>query len=302
MTTGASAATQVKQGAACSTKGQKVYSTGTTFQCSIVNGKLKWKRISTDPFAFLDKIPQENPTIESSIDSGVLYVKLTIPSASYLKVSYIDGVVVKVKAKIAESYFDISTSTVDFTLNQPIDYPYVNFKFDLKGGYVGSQLQIQSYFTNKNGKGGISQSFVEVPALAPTKTPSPTPSPSPTPVAAPVFSEITQREWQLILKDVEGNKNRYVVVYGKITQFDSGTGLGSFRADVAGTKEELNKPFFLGDNTFLSGDVDMLKNFVSKDKFKANVQVIGVYTYTSVSNIQISVPMLKVLNIELLPN
>ena len=111
------------------------------------------------------------------------------------------------------------------------------------------------------------------------------------------FMAISQRDWQLIAKDPDGSSGKYVVVYGKITQFDASTGLNSFRADVAGADLTSNGYWFGGDNTFLSGDVNLLKALVAGDKFRAKVRVNGSYTYTSVLNGTYRVPSLQVFEI-----
>lgn len=113
----------------------------------------------------------------------------------------------------------------------------------------------------------------------------------------PIYDDLTQRDWKLIAKDPDGNRNRYVHVFGKITQFDAATGTSRFRADVAGTLEEISATYFYGDNTFLSGSSILLRDFVAGDKFDAKVKIDGSYTYTNTLNGSISVPSLTVVSI-----
>ena len=114
----------------------------------------------------------------------------------------------------------------------------------------------------------------------------------------PIYENLTQRDWKLIAKDPEGNKNRYIKIFGKITQFDAATGTSQFRADIAGTLEEIVGAYFYGDNTFLTGTSQSLKDFVAGDKFQADVRVTGAYTYTTTLNGQMSVPMLAIFAIK----
>jgi hypothetical protein len=111
------------------------------------------------------------------------------------------------------------------------------------------------------------------------------------------FRALTQRDWQLIAKDPNGAKGQYVTIYGKITQFDVATGLSSFRADVAGIDITSNGYWIGGDNSFLSGDAQILKAFVSGDKFVAKVKILGSYSYTSSANYQITAVDLQVYEI-----
>jgi hypothetical protein len=111
-----------------------------------------------------------------------------------------------------------------------------------------------------------------------------------------IFSNLSERDWALIAKDPLGNSGRLVVVYGYITQFDAATGLNQFRADVNGVNSRTLYGF-TGDNTFLSGEVSLLRNFVAKDYFVAKVIVRGSKTYTTTLNGSITVPQLEIVEI-----
>jgi len=113
----------------------------------------------------------------------------------------------------------------------------------------------------------------------------------------PIFEVLNQRDWKLIAKDPEGNKGRYIKIFGKITQFDAATGTSRFRADIAGTVDEVSATYFYGDNTFLSGDATTLKNYIVGDKFQADVKVESPYTYTTTLNGQVTVPFLTLVSI-----
>ena len=111
-----------------------------------------------------------------------------------------------------------------------------------------------------------------------------------------IYSNISERDWALIAKDPNGNSGRLIVVYGYITQFDAATGLSQFRADVSGVNSRTTYGF-TGDNTFLSGDAALLRNFVAKDYFMAKVIVRGSKTYTTTLNGSITVPHLEIVEI-----
>lgn len=115
----------------------------------------------------------------------------------------------------------------------------------------------------------------------------------------PEFKTLFQRDWQLIAKDPEGSKGQYVVIYGKITQFDTGTGLSAFRADVAGQDITSSGYWIGGDNSMLVGDQTMLKLFVTGDKFVAKVKILGTYSYTSTFSGKFTVPYLQVFEIRI---
>jgi hypothetical protein len=111
-----------------------------------------------------------------------------------------------------------------------------------------------------------------------------------------IYANLSEREWALIAKDPIGNSGKLIIVYGYITQFDAATGLNQFRADVSGINAR-NNYGFTGDNTFVSGDANMLKNFVAKDYFTAKVIVRGSKTYTTTLNGSITVPQLEIVEI-----
>jgi hypothetical protein len=112
------------------------------------------------------------------------------------------------------------------------------------------------------------------------------------------FKNLSLRDWQFIVKDPDGNKDQFVVVFGEITQFDSGTGLSTFRANVAG--QDIFSNGYGGDNSMLKGDLKVLKPFVVGDKFTAKVKILGTYSYTSTFSGEFTVPYLQIYEIKLL--
>ncbi|MGQ5692158.1 DUF2510 domain-containing protein [Rhodococcus erythropolis] len=109
------------------------------------------------------------------------------------------------------------------------------------------------------------------------------------------YEEITQRDFELILKDVSVQSGRRIILYGSIRQFDSATGPDRFLADV-GTSA-------LGVGNFesahLIGNSATLKPFVKDDRVKMHVVVDGEYSYTSTADFKLTVPQFQVGIIEL---
>lgn len=101
------------------------------------------------------------------------------------------------------------------------------------------------------------------------------PPPPPAPLAP--HRALNARDWQLLAKDPDAHKGERVIVYGRVTQFDSATGTSGFRANVHGVKQE--KWYDYDTNTILKGDEAKLKDVVEDDLFKAEVTVSGSYSY-----------------------
>ena len=112
---------------------------------------------------------------------------------------------------------------------------------------------------------------------------------------ASTYEEITQRDFEMILKDVSAQSGRRIILYGSIRQFDSATGPDRFLADV-GTSA-------LGVGNFesahLIGNSATLKPFVKDDRVKMHVVVDGEYSYTSTADFKLTVPQFQVGIIEL---
>jgi hypothetical protein len=82
------------------------------------------------------------------------------------------------------------------------------------------------------------------------------------------------------------------VVHGHITQFDSGTGPTSFRANVDGVRH--SKWYEYRTNTLLSGEQSALADLVQGDLFRAEVVVGQPYTYGNTMGGSTTAPTLAI--------
>lgn len=124
------------------------------------------------------------------------------------------------------------------------------------------------------------------------------------PTAAPVAVEpaplaparaITDRQWALIAKAPASHVGDRVIVFGKVTQFDAATGTAGFRANVGGVKLPVSYGFVnYPTNTMLTGDEGGLATLVEGDIFRAEVTVIGPYSYDTQIGGSTTVPALTV--------
>lgn len=147
---------------------------------------------------------------------------------------------------------------------------------------------------------GATPTSTPVPAVTSTQTPTPTvapptrtPSPRPTPTPAPTptpdetlppgafdgdYQVLTKREWQTILRAPDDHSFETVTVFGCISQFDSATGSDTFRAQASYKRQ--NYWYLYGDNAlFSTSDESQVSDFFEGDVFRAQVIVLGSYTY-----------------------
>lgn len=120
------------------------------------------------------------------------------------------------------------------------------------------------------------------------------------PAAAPAAppKAITARDWALIAKDPDSHVGEAVIVYGEVTQFDSATGTGQFRANIDGVKHPVSYGFAdYPTNTVLSGDAATLGNLVQGDLFQADAVVAGSVSYQNTMGGSLSAPKLTVLKV-----
>ncbi|MFG3301563.1 hypothetical protein [Micromonospora chersina] len=129
-------------------------------------------------------------------------------------------------------------------------------------------------------------------APSPTKTAAP-PKPKP-----PSYKTLTARQWKLIAKNPDGHIGEHYVVYGRVTQFDAATGTDTFRADVA--HRRMSDEFDYETNTMLSGSGSDLENLVEDDIFRANVMVLGSYSYDTQIGGSTTAPLLQIDSIKVL--
>ncbi|HEX5542251.1 MAG TPA: hypothetical protein VFX60_11935 [Micromonospora sp.] len=133
------------------------------------------------------------------------------------------------------------------------------------------------------------------PAAAPTTTPA---AATPKPAPKPTYKKLGAREWKLIVKNPDAYIGKTYVVYGVVTQFDAATGDGVFRADVA--HKQMAYSFEYETNTLLTGSTTKLKNVVEDDEFRANVTVLGSFSYDTQIGGSTTVPLLEVNSIKIL--
>ncbi|MEU9828522.1 hypothetical protein [Micromonospora chersina] len=139
---------------------------------------------------------------------------------------------------------------------------------------------------------------------APTTAAPTSAAPSPTKTAAlpkpkpPSYKTLTARQWKLIAKNPDGHIGEHYVVYGRVTQFDAATGTDTFRADVA--HRRMSDEFDYETNTMLSGTGTDLENLVEDDIFRANVMVLGSYSYDTQIGGSTTAPLLQIDSIKVL--
>jgi hypothetical protein len=129
----------------------------------------------------------------------------------------------------------------------------------------------------------------------PTVAPKPAVVPKPKPV---VYKKISTRQWKLIAKSPDSHVGEHVIIYGKVTQFDSATGADAFRADVDGVKRRPSYGFVdYPTNVVLTGAEAALADLVEDDLFTARVTVTGSLSYDTQIGGSTTVPQLQVASI-----
>lgn len=124
-------------------------------------------------------------------------------------------------------------------------------------------------------------------SVIPKAASSPPPKPKPK-----TYKALTAREWKLIAKNPDAYKGKTYVVYGVVTQFDSATGDDTFRADIG--HKNMAEAYDYETNTLLTGTADQLKNIVEDDEFRANVTVMGSFSYDTQLGGNTTVPLLQI--------
>jgi cell division septation protein DedD len=102
--------------------------------------------------------------------------------------------------------------------------------------------------------------------------------PSPSPKATKMtYAKLSAREWRKVAKDPDAYTGKRYVVHGIVSQFDSATGTSTFRADVDAVPHEYSYEY--PTNTLLTTRAADLSDLVEGDRFRAEVEVVGGYTY-----------------------
>lgn len=112
--------------------------------------------------------------------------------------------------------------------------------------------------------------------------------------------EVTKRQLAQIVKNPDSHVDENVIIYARITQFDSGTGPCVFRADVSQAlvgkyDYEHNSMFAAGDGV---SDCKELDDFIADDLVKITATVTGSLTYDTTIGGSTTVPMFKVVKIK----
>jgi len=116
-----------------------------------------------------------------------------------------------------------------------------------------------------------------------------------TPPPKKVYKALSSRGFKQVAKDPDSYIGRTYIVYGEITQFDSATGVDTFRADLGYKKLRpsygyVNYP----QNAMLNGTESRLAKYVQGDLFTAKVTVLGSYSYDTQSGGNTTVPSFQV--------
>jgi hypothetical protein len=115
----------------------------------------------------------------------------------------------------------------------------------------------------------------------------------PTPVPTPIsYGELSQRDWQLLVKAPDDYIGNAYVVWGCVTQFDAATGPDTFRAEASYTNTSYW--FTDGDNTLFTGDEALLKDVVRDDVVLMKVVSLGSFSYDTQAGGNTTVPMFEV--------
>lgn len=106
---------------------------------------------------------------------------------------------------------------------------------------------------------------------------------------------VSSRQWLQVTKDPEAAKGQCITVYGEVTQFDSVTGDGTFRAQAGGTKASTSFGFAnYPTNALFDGGAAQLGALVQDDLFKASATVAGSQTYNTTLGGSTTVPVFRV--------
>jgi hypothetical protein len=118
------------------------------------------------------------------------------------------------------------------------------------------------------------------------------------PPPATPHREVSARDWQLIAKSPDSHIGERVTVYGYVFQFDSATGPDRFLAHADGVRHR--RSYEYDTNTAFAGSAAMFENVVEKDVFRAEVTVLGSYSYNTQIGGSTTVPRLQVDKIEVI--
>jgi hypothetical protein len=110
------------------------------------------------------------------------------------------------------------------------------------------------------------------------------------------YAPISKRALAKVFKNPDAFAGNKYLVYGRVTQFDSGTGPDQFRADVAytDTRSQNYGYFNDGENAMISAGAADVSDIVADDIVKMYVEVVGSLTYDTSIGGSTTVPQFTV--------
>lgn len=111
------------------------------------------------------------------------------------------------------------------------------------------------------------------------------------------YEQITERDWLLIAKDPDAHIGRKVALYGAVTQFDSGTGTDTFRANTGAEPQDYSYKY--DTNTIVSeGTPGLFDQVVKDDLVTLYVEIVGALDYDTTIGGSATAPMVNAYVIE----
>jgi hypothetical protein len=116
-----------------------------------------------------------------------------------------------------------------------------------------------------------------------------TPTVSPADLDPSTYQRLSPRDYALLVKDPDANKNRKIIVYGVVTQFDAATGNSELRATTGAQPDDY------ATNTIIDApDPSIVANVVKKDEVTMWCKVKGSLTYKMQNGGETTVPQFLV--------
>lgn len=105
------------------------------------------------------------------------------------------------------------------------------------------------------------------------------------------YPAVSEREYELLVRDPKVSQGRRMVVHGHVIQFDTITGATMFRAETAGVPGSEWYDFDI--NTIVNFDSVTAGDVVEGDIVTMYVEVVGVQSYTTTFGAKETAPVLK---------
>lgn len=114
------------------------------------------------------------------------------------------------------------------------------------------------------------------------------------------YTELSERDFQLLIKDPDAAAGKKHLIYGEVTQLDAATGNRGMRIDAMATPP--TETYVIGDNAVVSvDDPTILQPIVSGDRVKLFVTVKGALSYDTQIGGSTTVPEFSAAMIDRLP-